>query len=242
MAQQRAERQPRAEIGARGAARRDELRGGLRRGIERIDLAAQRLELGQRELARAAFGAGGPAHGAVRVEARRRERLDARARERRQQDVRRRREIVLRVPAHELEILRERDVALERAGTHAIRGLVSFERVLRQHEPRAAMADRERGPARRLVEASLQARLQLAVAHVRDEERGARPELDARLDGLRARGGGKAQRDGEQHGKRRLHGHRLPRLRSATRIPRRDSRGIPRHTATGTAFTRDLAC
>ena len=198
-------REPGAEIGTRRAARSDELLDGLRRGIERIDLAAQRLELGQRELARAAFGAGGPAHGAVRVEPRRRERLDARARERRQQDVRRRREVVLRMPANELEVFRERHVAFERAGAHAVGGLVRFERVLRQHEARAAMADRERRAPRRLVEASLQARLQLAVAHIRDEERGPRPELDARLDGLRARGGRKTQRDGEQHWHRRFH-------------------------------------
>ena len=49
---------PVAEIGTRRAARHDELLDGLRRRIELIDLAAQRLELGERELARAAFGAG----------------------------------------------------------------------------------------------------------------------------------------------------------------------------------------
>ncbi len=109
------------------------------------------------------------------------------------------------MPANELEILRERDVALERARAHPVGSLVRFERVLRQHEPRAAMADRERRAPRRLVEASLQTRLQLAVAHIRDEKRGPRPKLDAHLDGLRARAGRKTQRDGEQHWHRRFH-------------------------------------
>ena len=55
------------------------------------------------------------------------------------------------------------------------------------------------------VEAGLQARLQLAVAHVCDEERGPRAELDARVDGLRARVRRRTERDGEQHWQGRSH-------------------------------------
>ena len=199
MRQQRAALDARAEIGARSTARRDELLDGLRRGIERVDLAAQRLELGERQLARAAFGAGRATHGAVRVEPRRRERLDAGARERRQQDIRRRREIVLRVPANELEILRERDVALERAGAHAVARPRTLRACAPAHEPGAAMADRERRAPRRLVEAGLQARLRA--------RRRACPRRETRAAARARRGyrrtralapAAEPQRDGEQ--------------------------------------------
>ena len=75
------------------------------RRVERVHLAAQRPELGQRQIARPAFGPGRRAHPAIGAEGRRRERRGALAGERRDQDVRGRVQIVLRVPAHQLEIL-----------------------------------------------------------------------------------------------------------------------------------------
>jgi hypothetical protein len=84
-----------AEIRPRRARRCDELLGRLRGGIELIDLALQRLELGERELARPAFGTRCALHAAVGAQTRRPKRLDARARQRRQQNVRRRGQVVL---------------------------------------------------------------------------------------------------------------------------------------------------
>jgi hypothetical protein len=77
---------------SRGAGvRRDELFGRARGRVECVDLAAQRLELGERELARAAFGARRAPDVPVGVDLGGAKRLDAGRGERRDENVGRRR-------------------------------------------------------------------------------------------------------------------------------------------------------
>ena len=179
--QQRAARRAGVEVGAEIRRAAQELRERLRRRVERVHLAAQRLELGQRDVARAALGARRRDDVAVRVEHGRRERLDALGGQRRHQDVRRRVQIVLRVPADELLVLGEGHVALDDAGAHARGGVVRLLGVLGELQRGAAVADREVGAARLVVEACQESLLERAVVHLVDEELGSRAELDSRM-------------------------------------------------------------
>ena len=63
-------------------------------------------------------------------------------------------EIGLRVPAHELQILGEGDVALDDAGAHACGRFVRFAGVFRELEGGATMADGEVGFLERPVAAA----------------------------------------------------------------------------------------
>jgi len=99
--------------------------------VRRVHLAAQGLELGQLDLAGAAFGAGRRQARAVGVEGRRNEGLDAFLRQRRGQDVGGGVHVGLRVAADQFLVLREGDIALDDARTHARRGFIRLLGVFR---------------------------------------------------------------------------------------------------------------
>lgn len=137
-------------------------RGGA--GVEGVHLGAQRLELGEGEVAGAALGRGGLAvggglegRGALAVEL-----GDV-------DDVGGGVQVALAVAAHQLQVLGEGDVALEHAGAHASARQVGLARVLGELQG-AAAAVRD-GEGRRL-HLELLARVQLglegAVRHAVD--------------------------------------------------------------------------
>ena len=166
-----------------------ELRHGLRTRIERVHLASQRFELGQRDLARPALGSRRGDQLAVWAEDRRGERLDACRRQRRRQNVRRGVQVVLCVPADELEVFGKGHVALENPRAHAGARLVRFLRVLGKLQRGAAMADRERARPHRHARTAQQPLLQRAVGHFVDQEERPRAELNrgGSAKGVRAR-------------------------------------------------------
>ena len=90
-------------------------------------------------------------------------------------------EIVLRVPADELEVFREGDVTLEDPGPHPGARFVGLFRVLGKLKGGAAVAYRKTGLPERPGGAALQLPLQPAVLHVLHEEEGARTELNRRF-------------------------------------------------------------
>ena len=99
--------------------------------------------------------------------------------QRRHENIRRRVQIVLRVAAHQLQVLGEGHVALDDAGAHARGGFVGLARVFGELQRRTPVANREV----RLLERSLRAARQLCLEparfHVVDEEERPRTELHA---------------------------------------------------------------
>src|SRR5262249_34033890 len=147
-------------------------RGGVR--IEAVHLADQRPELREGEVGRAAQRRCRPrARARHGIELRRCERSRALLGEVGEQDVGGRVQVALVVAADELSVARERDVALEDAGTHASARLVALLRVLGKLQRSAAtMADRERRPPERSVTALLEGALQPAGTQFADEIEG----------------------------------------------------------------------
>ena len=137
--------------------------------VEPVALAAQRAELGERDVARAAFRGSRREQRALGIELRRTKGLHAACSEGRQQDVRRRVQVVLRMTADELLVAGERNVALDDSRAHRRRRNVRFTRVFRVVQRRAAMAERERRAADRIVDAGRQLPFQGAVFEAGDE-------------------------------------------------------------------------
>ena len=103
-------------------------------------------------------------------------------------------EIILGVPAHELEIAGEGHVALEDPGPHARRGDVGLDGVLGEHERRAAMADREPLRLELQIDAGEQPLPERTLRHALDEVIRAWAQLDWRSEGRRRDGGQVADR------------------------------------------------
>jgi hypothetical protein len=166
------------EVGAEARHAALEFLRRLRARIEAIHLAGEALEFGKRHLAGAALGGGRRDQRAVGCDRRRRERRDAPARQRGDENVGRGREVVLRVPAYELEIFREGDVAFNDSGAHACARLICLTGMLGKLQRRAAVADGEIGAVERSVAAARELRLERAVLHVVDHKERPRPELN----------------------------------------------------------------
>ncbi|RBR00743.1 hypothetical protein VDGD_20030 [Verticillium dahliae] len=120
------------ELGAPDGRAEQVRLGRRRRRVGPLHARAQRLELGERNVGRAALGRRRPAV-LGRREGRRALCVERRVRH----YVGRVVEVALRVAAHELAVAREGDVALEHAGAHAGAGEVRLDRVF-GHEKGAA--------------------------------------------------------------------------------------------------------
>lgn len=176
-------------------------------GIESVHLGAQRLELGERDVAGATLGRGGLAVG------RRLKGLRVLGVERRHRhNVGRGVEVALAVTAHERKILGEGNVAFERAGAHASSRQVRLPLVLGELERGAsAMADE---PGRRLhvhACARRQTLLERPIAHLVYQVIRSRSQLDL-PDGL---GSSRARRAGYADGCRRTSGQQRRQRRHA---------------------------
>src|SRR5262249_28087770 len=149
-------------------------------GIRRVHLALQRLELLEREVARAAERRGRPQERAARgIELRRSELCRALLGEIRHEDVGGRVQVALIVTTHEVLVLRERHVALEDACAHPRAGLVALLGVLGKLERAAApVADRKRRLLESVVSALLEGALERTGAHLFNEIEGPGAELN----------------------------------------------------------------
>ena len=161
-------------------------RGGVQVLLDRprlrvvgIHARAQPAELGQAEIAAAALGLRGAQQPAVRIELGRRERPRAALGQGGEQDVGGGVQVVLAVPADQLQVAGEGDIAFEDARAHPRRRQVRSAAVFGELQRRAAMADRQPaaavGPA--LGGAGLQACLQRAFGQVLDQMEGPRSQL-----------------------------------------------------------------
>ena len=181
MAEQRAAAGAGVQVGA-------EIRGavqvfghGLGAGVGGIHLAAQRLELGQGDIAGAARGGGRLDEIAAGIELGRCERHRALRGQRCLEDIGRGVQVALRVPAHEFLVLGEGHVAFQNAGAHARAGFVGFLRVFRKLQGRAAVADREIALLERALRARFEFGLERAWAHVVNEKKRAWAKLHVEI-------------------------------------------------------------
>ena len=152
-------------------------------GVERVHLPRQILELGEGEVRGAALDDG--VRGAVAG----RERGGALGLERSVEDVGGGVEVALVVAADELTVLGDSNVAFDDTGTLLDGGHVRLVRVLRKLHARSAVAD---GEVVRMhdhgvvIQAGLQRGLERRGSHVRDDEVGARTEVDGAVGDVRA--------------------------------------------------------
>jgi hypothetical protein len=132
MCHQRATRGSGVEFGSKRRICGDELIHCLRSRFERVHLAAQGFEFGQRNFAGPAFGPRRLQQCTVGGDLCRGKRYHAGPGEIRQQDIRAGRQIVLRMTADEFLIPGECDVAFEHARAHSIGREVGFAGVFRK--------------------------------------------------------------------------------------------------------------